>query len=145
MNRGIRHIVEDIDALMPVRGGDLDRLQALIDEFFASRPSAAHLGVWFRLFERFPEDHGNGVFWAILHCLEAQPGCGAAVVASVRRRPTHYPVMMVNRMLNGGITTADGTDLLGLLRAVAEDESVSIGIRRDAERFIEHQRGRSVR
>jgi hypothetical protein len=144
MSRDIRQIVADIDALPTADGDDLDRLQTLIDEYFASTAATAHIDVWFRLYERFPNDHGHGVFWTILHGLEAQSGCDAAVVASVRRRPTHYPVMMVNRMLNADICTAAGVDLLGLLRQVAADKRAAAGVREDAERFLEHQRGRTT-
>ena len=143
MSRDTRNVVADIDALPTADGDDLGRLQELIDEYFASPAAAGHIDVWFRLYERFPDEHGHGVFWNILHGLEAQSGCDAAVVASVRRRATHYPVMMVNRMLNANIRTAAGADLLGLLRQVAADEGAAAGVREDAERFLEHQRGRA--
>jgi hypothetical protein len=143
MSRDIRRVVADIDALPTADSDDLDRLQGLIDEYFASPTAAAHIDVWFRLYERFPDEHGHGVFWTILHGLEAQPGCDAAVVASVRRWPTHYPVLMVNRMLNADIRSAAGADLLGLLQQVAADEKLAAGVREDAERFLEHQRGRA--
>jgi hypothetical protein len=143
MNRDIRQVVADIDALPTVDGDDLDRLQALMDEYFAFPAAAVHIDVWFRLYERFPDDHGHGVFWTILHGIEAQTGSDAAVVASVRRRPSHYSVLMVNRMLNGGIRTADGVDLLGLLQEVASDERNALGVRKDAEGYLKHQRARA--
>jgi hypothetical protein len=143
MSRDIRQVVAEIDALPTADGEDLDRLQALIDEYFTSPDAAVHIDVWFRLYERFPDDHGHGVFWTILHGIEAQPGSDAAVVASVRRRPTYYPVLMVNRMLNGGILAVAGVDLLGLLRQIAADERVADTVRADAEQFLEYQRGRA--
>ena len=143
MSRDIRQVVAEIDALPTADSEDLDRLQALIDEYFASPDAATHIDVWFRLFERFPDDHGHGVFWTILHGIEAQPSSDSAVVASVRRRPTHYPVLMVNRMLNGGIPAAAGMDLLAILRQIAADERVPATVRADAEQFLEHQRGRT--
>jgi hypothetical protein len=143
MSRDICQVVADIDALPTADGDDLGRLQKLIDEYFASPVAAEHIDVWFRLYERFPEDHGYGVFWTILHGLEAQPECDAAVVASVHRRPTHYSVMMVNRMLNADIRTAAGTDLLELLRQVAADERIATSVREDAEKFLKHQRDRT--
>jgi hypothetical protein len=121
MPRDIRQVVADIDALAPADPDDLDldRLQALAGEYFSLADAPAHLDVWFRLFERFPEFDGYGVFWTILHGIEAQPGSDEAVVASVRRHPTRLPVSMVGWMLNAGITSAGGTDLRGLLREVA--------------------------
>ncbi|MBC8103205.1 MAG: hypothetical protein H7Z41_11515 [Cytophagales bacterium] len=68
-----------------------------------------------RVFERFPEDDGNGVFWSILHGLESLPEYEPALVASVRRQPVEFTVLMVNRILNVGqvrIGEVDGRALL---------------------------------
>lgn len=142
--REIREVVDDIDGLRADDPDDLDleRLQALIDEYFALDEAPRHLDAWFRLFERFPESDGYGVFWAILHGIEAQPGSDAFVVESVRRRPTHFPLAMVNRMLNGGISSVGGVELLDLLRSVATDERWPDDVREDAGRFLDYQRNR---
>lgn len=140
MRREIRQIVADVDGLTLANADDLDRLQGLADEYFSSADALAHLDVWFRLYERFPESDGHGVFWTILHGIEAQPGYEASVVASVRRTPTHFPVLMVNCMLNGGVTSAGGVDLLGLLQSVAANDRCPASVRQDAERFLEYQR-----
>ena len=66
MSRDTRNVVADIDALPTADGDDLGRLQELIDEYFASPAAAGHIDVWFRLYERFPDEHGQGVFWNIL-------------------------------------------------------------------------------
>jgi hypothetical protein len=143
VSRDIHNLIADIDALAALDISGCARLESLIDEYFASPVAVDHLDVWFRLYERFPDDDTHGGFWSILHGLEAQPGCDAAVVVSVCRKPTFFPLMMVNRMLNGNITTAAGTDLLGLLRRVAADEQASATVRQEAQRFLEHQRGRA--
>lgn len=143
MSRDVREVVAEVDALQTVEGADLDRLQTLIDEYFASPAADHYIDIWFRLFERFPDDDACEVFWAILHGLEARPTCDAAVVASVRRKPTHFPVLMVNRMLNGGVATVDGIDLLELLQEVAADKTAAAIVRRDAERFVERRRTRA--
>lgn len=143
MSRDIREVVAEVDALRTVEDADLDRLQTLIDEYFAFPSADHHIEVWFRLFERFPDDDGCEVFWTILHGLETQPSYDAAVVASVRRKPTHFPVLMVNRMLNGGVVTVDGIDLLELLQEVAADKTAAAIVRKDAQRFAERQRTRA--
>ncbi len=144
MGRDIRHVVADIDALAPVNPDDLDldRLQALADEFFSLAEASVYLDVWFRLYERFPESDGHGVFWSILHGIESQPGSDKFVIASVRRKPTHFPVLMINRMLNAGVESARRVELLALLHSVAGDDRWSASVRQDAQRFLDHQRDR---
>jgi hypothetical protein len=143
MKRGIHQLVEAIDAITSVESADdLSRLQDLADRYFTSRQAAKHLEVWFRLYERFPEDDGCGIFWAILHGLEALPDCDTQVVASVRRKPSQFPVRMVNRMLNADIRTVAGVDLLDLLKTVAADKSCPVSVRQDARGYLKHQRGR---
>jgi hypothetical protein len=58
-------------------------LTELFQSGFASQGIDALLGV----FERHPTDDGAGVFWAIVHGLEATPGYESALVESVRRAP----------------------------------------------------------
>ena len=139
MGRSIREVVKAIDALESVETeDDLSRLQELADQYFASRQAAKHLEVWFRLYERFPED-GDEVFWTILHGIEAQAGSDEHVVASVHRKPSQFPVLMINRMLNAEINAVDGMDLLGLLRAVAADKTCPASVREQAKGYLKHQ------
>lgn len=143
--RDIREIVAEVDALAPENPSelDLDRLDALSVEYFSHAEAAEYQDVWFRIFERFPESDGNGVFWSILHGIEAQPGSDAHVVTSVLRKPTQFPVLMVNRILNSGRSEIGEIDLLGLLQSVVEDVSASPEVRLDAKGFLEYQRSHS--
>jgi hypothetical protein len=145
MERNIRHVVADINGLAPRIPDDLDldRLQALAEEYFALPEAPVHLDVWFRLYERFPDSDGHGVFWTILHGIEGQPGNEKFVVASVQRNPTHFAVLMVNRLLNGGIASVGDVDLIGLLQSVSVDERYPGSIRQDAEGYLSHQRNRA--
>src|SRR5262249_59058044 len=143
MTDDVRQLVAAIDALSLVEAtDDLSQLQDLADRYFTHPKSGDHLDVWFRLYERFPENDGGGGFWGILHGIESLPGSNEHVVASVRRKATHFPVLMVNRMLNAGITSVAGTSLVDLLREVAADGRCSDGVCRDAERFLDRHRGR---
>lgn len=135
MNRDIRQIVAEIDALSLADPHDFDRLQSLVDEYFALPEAPVFLDVWFRLYERFPESDGYGVFWSILHGIEAQPGSDVFVVASLRCQPTQFPLLMLNGMINAGIESVDEVNLLELLRSVATDERSSPTVRNDAQRL----------
>lgn len=144
MGEGIREVVAAVDALPTVDAvDDLARLQDCADRFFPDPRAADHLGVWFRLYERFPEADGHGVFWSVLHGLEAQPGYGWLVVESVLRRPSRFPVSMANRLLNEGVQSVGGVDLLGLLGAVAADPQCAPSVREDARGILDYQRGRA--
>jgi hypothetical protein len=143
--RSIEEVVSDIDGLKPDSDGEPDeeKVEALVGEYFSSIHAPNHLDAWFRLYERFGEFDGHS-FWSILHGIEAQPGSGSElVVASVRRKPSKVPVMMVNRLLNGGIREVSGTDLFELLQQVILNVQASDRNRQRATEYLERQRKRA--
>jgi hypothetical protein len=140
----IRDVVAQVDGLASVRNVEyLRRLQELVDCYFGLPEADDHLEVWFRLYERFPDEDGYGVFWSILHSIEAQPGYDVHVVASVNRRPTRFPLSMVYGMLNARIQTVGGVPFLELLRATASDARCSESVQSEAEEFLWNQAGAS--
>jgi hypothetical protein len=141
MTEDLSAVVRAVDAVSAVDDPvQLTALEQAVEQFFASPAASQHLEVWFRLFERFPEDDGYELFWSILLGIERQPGYGPLVVASVRRRPSGFPVLMLNRLLNAGQVSVGDVDLLQVLQAVAADEQCPPGVRRDAQEYLEHQR-----
>src|SRR5436189_4738812 len=93
MQADIARLVAEIDSLASVNEvQDLFRLEELMRQFFAHPAAAEHLAVWFRLFERFPEDDAFELFWSILHGVEALPGYEPFVVESIRKRPSRFPL-----------------------------------------------------
>jgi hypothetical protein len=144
LDRDSGELAAAIDAITSVTDeAGLQRLQLLLDEFFKQSDGDRHLDAWFRLFERFPEDDGHGVFWSILHALEAFDGIGSFVVASVQRKPSEFAVLMVNRMINGGVESVNGVRLLSLLEAVAADTSCPASVAKEAASFVEYQRSKA--
>ncbi|WP_439623262.1 hypothetical protein [Gemmata sp.] len=140
MAEGIEAVIAAIDAVHSIeRQVELKRLQELADLYFTHAKASAHLDVWFRLYERFPEDDGFGVFWSFLHGIETHAGYEVLVVESVRRCPSRFPMLMVNRMLNSGIRKVDGVDLLDLLRETAANKKCRPSVREDATDFLHHQ------
>jgi hypothetical protein len=100
-----------------------------------SKEFRALLGV----FERFPADDGYGVFWSIVHLLEASTNYEPALLESVARMPVEFNVLMVNRLLNGGIAEVEGRSLLAVLSSVASNPAVGDRVRESAQRFIARQ------
>ena len=136
MARTQAKIVADIRKFAPVEG-DWRRLDALLNELWRHRSPAEALPELLEVFERFPEDDGAGVFWAILHGLESLPGYADEVVRSVQRQPSSFGVLMLNRMLNGGRSEVGDVRLVPLLRQIAQRPELPGTIQRDARDFAE--------
>jgi len=91
----------------------------------------------FSVFERFPEHDGYEVFWSVLHGLESLPNYELGLSHSLRRQPTHFNVLMVDRVLNGGQNDVGGTDALTLLREVLIHPKATRQAREDAKHHID--------
>ena len=140
MAHKIYEIIAAIDAIdSATDSAQLQVLDHAMQEFFAVPDAARHVQVLFRLFERFPEDDGYESFWSILHGIESLPNYEQEVIASVQRRASQFPVLMINRMLNAGQQRVGDIDLMRLLESVAADTNCPESVRNDARGFIEHQ------
>lgn len=91
------------------------------------------------LYERFPDEDGHGIFWSLLHAVEASAGYEDALFDSVSRAPGEFNVRLVGRLANAGIVQIAGRDLLALLRTVAERTDVSERTRETAKGFLDKQ------
>src|ERR1700723_1101145 len=96
MPRTVGQIVAEIRAFQPVRGHWL-ALDDLSAELWEAGLYSVAVEDLLAVFERFPEDDGAGVFWSILHGLEALTGYEPALVRSVQKRPSEFGVLMVGR------------------------------------------------
>jgi hypothetical protein len=135
MARPASDIIADIDGFSPSNGNWLG-LDALLQELFLSESASAGIDAMLRVFESFPEEHGNGVFWTIVHGLESQPGYEKRLVESVRRVPTYFAWIPVNRLLNAECKEVEGVRLVSLLEQVANSETTSPAIRQAARQFL---------
>jgi hypothetical protein len=61
------------------------------------------------------------------------------LIKSIRRRPTHLTVWMVNRILNATRAPEPRQVYLDLLRFAATHPAASDTAKHDAQHFIEHQ------
>ena len=124
--------------------GQLQILDRAIESVRAEECAEPEFRALLGVFERFPDEDGFGVFWSIVHCLEACNGYESSLLESVRTAPVEFNVLMVNRLLNGGVTQVAGESLLGVLAAVASNESAAAGVRKSASDFIEYQRKHGI-
>ncbi len=135
--------IESLLAFVDPEGdGQLEALDAVLASMDPMTANDAELDALFGIFERFPEHDGFGVFWSILHFLEACPDCESAMLRSVMRKPVAFNVMMINRLINGG-GGASGIDaLLRLLERIREDAGNTTDVRESAAGFLDYQRQR---
>ncbi len=144
MGGNLQDIISTLDGIESVEDeAELSKLDGAINRLLASEQPELGVGALLGVFERFPDKDGYGVFWGIVQGLESLPDYEGALVESVRRRPSEFGVLMVNRLLNAGRRQAKGTDLLALLEEVARDPGSPETIRKDAADFVEWQRSRT--
>jgi hypothetical protein len=108
---------------------DLDQL---LMQLFSSPPSRKAVEALFALLERFPLEDGAGVLWTVVHGLEDLPAYEEELVASVQRRPSYLPLVMLRRLINSGQSHVGGVDFIGLLREVACRDGVEPELRETA-------------
>jgi hypothetical protein len=121
---------------------DLAKVDGALAALHRATNGAGCVPALLRVFERFPSSDGFESFWGILHSLEALPGYEGHLIASVRRTPGTFNLLMINRLLNAGVREIDGISLLGILDEVANSTHYPEQVRSRARSFIEHQRSR---
>ena len=98
MARQVADILRDIDSFQPV-SGSWRPLDDLLAELWESGVTDGALASLFGVFERFPDEDGAGVFWSIVHGLEALPlDYGPALRASLARRTSLIGRVMLDRL-----------------------------------------------
>lgn len=120
MARTTADIAHDIAAFEPDDGEWL-ALDDLLQELWQSPEPALAMPQLLGVFERFPEDDGAGVGWAIVHGLEALPGYAPLLLQSLARVPSELGVCMVGRLLKGGVATVEGCPLADVLQRLAAE------------------------
>ncbi len=117
-----------------------------LDELIAEasyHPGKDTVKALLQVFERFPEHDGYGVFWAIVHTLEGIGNYESELVKSILRHPHEMSVLMLNRLINGGVREIDGKPIIDILNEVAVNSSFPNEIREKANHFIEYQQSRT--
>jgi hypothetical protein len=97
MARTAEEILGDIDAFRPV-GGHWRPLDELLAELWSVGVPQSAIPVLLRVFDRFPDEDGAGVFWSIVHGLEALAGYEPLLFESAELRPAPFKRIMVDRL-----------------------------------------------
>ncbi len=117
---------------------NVHRLYQIFEEFRTVSGKERALSVMFALMERFP-DADLGSPGPIVHELEAIAGYQAMLRDSLRRRPTHLTVWMVNRILNSQLDEAERKSWLNALREASNHPLASELAKEDSQEFLRHQ------
>ncbi len=139
MARPVLEIIADIENFEPSDKSWLG-LEELLDELFSSGSADTGIDAMLRIFERYPGEDGDGVFWSIVHGLESLPGYEAKLVEAIRKTPSDFTVLMVNRLLNVGCREVGEVPLLPLLKQIEKDETVCPKIRQRATKIIDRHK-----
>jgi hypothetical protein len=118
---------------------DLDQLDEALRTVHPDDIGSSEIQALFGIFEQFPDHDGFGVFWSIVHLLEACKDHKPDLIASVKRKPVHFNLLMVNRLLNAEILEINGQSLLALLTSVSSHPAASDTAKTDAQGFLEYQ------
>jgi hypothetical protein len=144
MAKRAEDIAADIDAFQPIHGNWLG-LDALLEELWKEHSPQDAIPELLRVFERFPDDDGAGVFWSIVHGLETLPNYQAQLLASVRRVPSCIGVTMLGRLLNAGCHDIDGVPIRQILQEIIMRSDAGENAKDTAQSFLKHAEPRRFR
>jgi hypothetical protein len=92
-------ILVEIDRFEPGPTRSWRALDALLCELWQGSISMSCLPTLFRIFERFPEDDGAGVFWSIVHGIESTDlDYEELLRESLARQPSEFCQLMLLRL-----------------------------------------------
>ena len=129
-------IIADIEAFSPT-DHDWRPLDGLLAEFWRAGVLPQHLPALFGVFERYPTEDGAGVFWAIVHGVEALPfDYESELLASVHQMPSEFNTLMVHRIANTGQATVAGRSVDDIYLDVLLTGGLPAGVRSQVEDFV---------
>lgn len=144
MKANINNIIEGLNGITEISNSDqLKLLDNLVQNLADAEQPELAIESLLQIFERFPEEDGSGVFWSILHALESFAEYESFLLASLKRKPTEFTVIMANRIMNDGQLKIDGEYITSLLQSISDTSSNSKRIRELADRFIEYQKNKA--
>ncbi|WP_139195655.1 hypothetical protein [Aquimarina amphilecti] len=96
--KSTQEILSEIESFKPVDGNWL-RLDELVNKLWESGKAELGINTLFRVFERYPNDDGAGVFWTILYGLETL-NYEESLYSSLMDKPSHMGINMLKRIEN---------------------------------------------
>ncbi len=148
MARSLAEITADFDALseadfdiLDFTADGLDRLKALTAELVAAVPPETAMPILFGVMERL-QDCDLGSPGPLVTAIEMMPQYEKHLIASVKRKPTHLNLLMVNRLLNVTEDEATRRELRELFVQALKHAEASPATKSQAEDFLYHHGGK---
>lgn len=130
-----------LDAIESITSVDdaaqLQALEASLAVILPLSDLSPALPALFGLLERFPDNDAYGIFWTVLHRIEAHPGYEPALIASLQRAPSTFVIRMAAAVVAGGGSVVPRTDLLQLLQTIADDSRTSPAVQSLARSLLQ--------
>ena len=134
--RTAKEIINDINFYQP-HDGQWFILDSLLNELWATGQQEKFTDDLLKVFERFPEEDGSGVFWSILHGIEGFQSYEQNLVASLYRQPSEMGILMLRRIKNTGITTVDGKGIEIIVKELLLNVKITPFLRRELEGILQ--------
>jgi hypothetical protein len=135
MEKSIEFILKKIENFTP-QGEDWYELEDILEEVYASEKSELGLDSMINIFEKYPNED-NDVLWGMLHGIEDIANYEMKIIDSVKRKPSFFGVLMINRILNAGIYSIENVDLINILKLASVSPESTDYVKEQAERFLE--------
>jgi hypothetical protein len=143
MEKNIEVILKKIERYTP-QGEDWYELEDILEELYASEKPELGLESMISIFEKYPNED-NDILWGMLHGIEDIANYEMKVIESVKRKPSFFGVLMINRMLNAGTYCIKNIDLINILRLSTVNPAATDYVKEQAERFLERHSDKKER
>lgn len=138
MEKHSTRIIREIQQL-EVLEENLTKLDSLIQELFTVKLDESDVPFLLETLVKFQEIESYGVLWGILHGIESIKNNETYLIESVKQSPTEMTILMINRLINGGVNQVNDDVLLQLLKDISENQAVNEEIRNQAGSFLNYQ------
>ena len=144
MSASISEIISVLNSISNIRTAkQLDKLAAAVERIASTDEPLPTVEPLLQIFERHPDSDGHVIFWSMLNTIEAIPGYESYLLSSIRRMPSNFSLLMINRMMNSGVIDVEGVNLFSLLADIETDTQYPKKIRKTAGYYLEYQRGKA--
>lgn len=135
MKKNIEITIRKIEGYTP-QGEDWYELEDILEELYASQKPELGLDSMISIFEKYPNED-NDALWGMLHGIEDIENYEMKIIESVKRKPSFFGVLMINRMLNARAYHIKNIDLINILRLSTVHPAATDYVKEQAKRFFE--------